>query len=329
MIYSAVCGRVGNDGRFCWLVGCLLFVLSSPILGKDGSKVLAKLGQQSITVNEVDFQLGRRQVDANGKPLELAQLSPAALQTTIQLIAQQRQALQTLRAKNQAASREEVNAWLEANAQPPDGNKLKADEIVRVQSKLVGIEESRFRDHVAFRLSWQKYLAQQLTEKNIAKHFENQKRRFDGSRFRISMLAVAAPAGQSEQRQSVAKKLEAASAQLNDQPQAEPSRTPKTPEGKDDLLPAEQLQVVKDRWVRGVGDVDPAVVSALLKLKAGQVSPIVHAPTAVYLVKLIEVEDGDRTLEEARDDVRAHMLVFLLEYLANQSQKQLPLQVAS
>lgn len=69
------------------------------------SPVLARTGAQTITVADIDFLLGR--VSGSGEARQLANqqpLSSTAQATAIELLALQRQALATLRKKQQAAS---------------------------------------------------------------------------------------------------------------------------------------------------------------------------------------------------------------------------------
>jgi hypothetical protein len=299
----------------CSVISCC-FIEGRATHGNEPGKVLAHLGQQPITEADVDFQLGRRRKTPSGALAKLPQLSQANLQSTIHLIAQQRQALQTLRAKKLASTREDVEIWLNEHAQPADGTKLKVVDIVRMQTDQAEISELSFRDHIAFRLSWQRYLANQLNEKNIAKHFENHRKRFDGTRFRISTLAVPTPAGQSSRRTTVSELLLKSQSSLKDD-SAKWDEVPKL------VDPATVCRV--DYWVRGTGDLDPTVVSALIKMAPGDISEPIHTPTAVQLVKLLEVEAGEKELSAVRDEVRAHMLVYLLDHLATQSGDQLPL----
>ena len=96
-----------------------------------------------------------------------------------------------------------------------------------------------------------------------------------------------------------------------------------------DLKNSEGLQAARVRekiWVRGTGDLDPALITAIMKLSPDEVSDPIHSPTGVHLMQMHEVEAGAKTLPEVRDEVRAHMLLYLLEHLAKSSEGQLPLQ---
>ncbi len=301
----------------------LMQVCLAPVSrSQDQAEVVAKLGEQAITNRDVDFQLGRI---ASETSEPLVALPPAILQSTIQLIAQQRQALQTMRARNLAVRRDDVENWLVENGQPGNGETLRAEELIRKQSQRAGISESNLRDHLAFRLSWQRYLQQQINEKNIAKHFQNQAKRFDGTRFHVTVVDIAVPAGKSPQREHLSQILTELRGRLKsaELPWAEVAN---------ELVKLERLDTkdtvrVRDRiWCRGTGDLDPTIVTTLLKMNGDEISEPIHTATGVHLVKLHEVESGSKTLADIRDEVRAHMLMHLLEHLARQSELQLPLQ---
>lgn len=292
------------------------------IHSQDNATVLAKLGEQTITDRDVDFQLGRAAIE-DGPPLK--ELPPAVLQSVVYMIAQQRQALQTLRARKLAAGREEVEHWLEENGQPINGQNIPAAELIREQSRKAGITESNLRDHWAFRLSWQRFLQQQLTESNVAKHFENQSKRFNGTRFKVSIVDLAAPAGKSERRDKLAATLSTIRGRLMS---GEVNwKDLKAELEKTDLLKkqAGSIRVREDFWARGTGDLEPTIVAVLMKLEPDAYSEPIHTPTGVHLVNLLEVEEGTKALSEVRDEVRAHMLLHLLDHLAKQSASQLPL----
>ena len=79
------------------------------------------------------------------------------------------------------------------------------------------------------------------------------------------------------------------------------------------------------RWIEGSGSLDPQAIDALLKLQVGDVSQPVHTPSGVHLIRLLDRQTGDLQLEQVKDEVRAHLLVYLLHYLASKSEDQLPL----
>ncbi len=61
------------------------------------------------------------------------------------------------------------------------------------------------------------------------------------------------------------------------------------------------------------------------RTEPGKITEPFDSATAVHLVKVIKIEPGSRPLSEAQDDVRKHMLVYLLEYHASKSAAEMPL----
>lgn len=275
----------------------------------DVDAVAAMLGKQPITEAEIDFHLGRQ---AGGEHPELSRLSRSS---AIQLIALQRQALQTLRKLKLAAKSDEVQSWIAANETVESGKREYA-EIVSEICERFGVKHEVYLDQVAFRLSWRRYLAEHLTEKNLARHFKNQTARFDGTKFKIWMLSLATPVGQSEERIAAEKQLgEFASDFDKQQPISEIRAT----------AAKRSWLYTDERWVRGLGDLETRAVDQLLKLKVNELSPVFHTAGGVHIICLRDMEDGDRELPEVKAAVRMHMLEFLLEHLASQSRPQLTL----
>jgi hypothetical protein len=310
------------DRRRQILAITLAFTVLEAGYTQENTRVVARLGEQPITDRDIDFQLGRI-ASASIEPL--TELPPAVLQAAIHLLGQQRQALQTLRTRKLALGREDVERWLEESGQSPSGEKLTAAEIIREQSLKAGITESNLRDHLTFRLSWQRFLKQQLTESNMAKHFENQSKRFNGTRFKVSIVDLASTAGKSDRREKLAEfltvlrsRLKAGELSWHDL--AAELQQSELLQGK-----ADKFRVREELWIRGTGDVEQAIVSALMTMEPEAYSEPIHTATGVHLVNLLLVEAGSRELPDVRDEVRAHMLLHLLDHLARQSDSQLPL----
>lgn len=277
----------------------------------DESPVLAMIGREAITQAEVDFHLSR--------PAGSLRLSRAALENTLLLMAQQRQALQTLRKSGKAADKAEIYRWLEENYAPDDkseGESLTGEQILASLAKGRGVSPAIAREQIAFRLSWKRYLGMHLNRKNLVRHFGNQTKRFDGTEFRIRMISLPAPAGVCAGRDKAVAQLEqdlAVVAEI-DLKQELPKKSLR-----------DGVEVMQSRWVRGMGDLDNRIVDAMLNLEEGSWSPIFHTATGVHALHLLEVKEGDKELSQVEDVVRVHMLIFLLEGLAKQSAKELPL----
>ena len=310
------------DVRWQAVAIALACTLVDVTYSQENVQVIAQLGEQPITDRDVDFQLGR----VASESLEpLNELPPAVLQAAIHLLGQQRQALQTLRTRKLAVGREDVERWLVEKGQPKSGEKLTATEMIREQSSKAGITESNLRDHWAFRLSWQRFLQQQLTDSNVAKHFENQPQRFNGTRFKVSIVDLATAAGKSDRRDNLAGLLATLRSRLMSGDLSWHDLAAELQQSELLKGRADKFRIREDLWARGTGDLDPTIVSALLKMEPGTYSQPIHTASGVHVVKLLAVEPGSRELADVRDEVRAHMLLHLLDHLARQSESELPL----
>ncbi len=278
------------------------------------------MGEHLITQADVDLALGRT---ASGRN-DLAEVPEPVLMTSVEIIAQRLQAMESLKRSGKRVSDEVIDKWLLENS-PPD-LKLTAAQALTARAEAAQVAPASYREFLAFRLSWQAYLQTALTDKNIEKHFNNQKSRFDGSRFEVEHLWLAVPPGKSPARSDAHKKLnelrlkvvadELTMAQAS-QSLLEPSADDKTKE-----LAAKEVGPV---WITGGGPLMPRIVDEVLKTPAGKISEPFDSATAVHLVRVIKIERGSRKLSEVQDDVRKHMLVYLLEFHAAKNASELPL----
>lgn len=301
-----------------WVVALAFFLSSDACRLRVLSQVrsgapLAMVGQEPVTAAQVDLYLGRQGSD-------LPELPHAVQQMTVHLIAQQRQALQTLRKLNLSVTQEEVDRAIERDSIERDSEKeASADEVAGAMAKAFGARVQDIRDLVEFRLAWKLYLAKHVTEANMQVHFDQQKARFDGTKFKIVMASIAVPAGENAARKAAHAKL----SELAVRPAAgDPDATLSDWIAR---VKEAECEVVEEREVRGLGSLDHAAIDAVLRLGAGELSEPFDTASGVHSIGLLSKTAGQRALLSAKDEVRAHMLVFLLEHLAAQSRAQLPL----
>ncbi len=264
-------------------------------------KVLARTGAQSVLTEDLDYFLGR-----NGEE-DLGEIPDSTLQNAIHVLALQRQALQTLQSQGLAVPDKAIDLWIRS-AKPAETQKS-VEEITVELCRPTGIAAEKLREHIQFRLSWARYLEKHLTEENLQKHFDRQKARFDGTRFKIDLVSIPVPAGRSSQRSAAHERL----AKLRSSfPQSEqPAAT--------------EYDISREKWVSGTGDVHPSIVDSLLECPPGGFSEPIDTATNVHLVRQLERTEGQLPLAKVSADVRAHMLIYLLEHLAQQSEARLPL----
>jgi hypothetical protein len=265
----------------------------SLVAADPANPVLARVGTSTIKLGDVCVQLGIDPAQAKAEP----GLSTGLRDRTVYLLGLQRQARQTLSRLGIKPSAEEVERYLEEHRLTPNPPYVSSDEL---------------KELAEFRLAWRAYVFGQVNERNLQRHFENQRRRFDGSRFEIQLVSLAAPPGSSPLREATLQQLNQSFQGIGDA-----ATFAMVAEG---LEGAELLQ----GEYRGTGDLDPAVMDAVLKLQPGDVSPAFSSAVAVHVVRLIATQPGSLQREDVAGEVRAHMLIFLLEYLAAQSAEQFP-----
>lgn len=286
----------------------------------DPKRVLASVGEQLITQADVDLNLGRT---ASGRN-DLQEVPESILMITVDIIAQRRQALESLKRSGKRVSDATIDKWLVENS-PPE-LKMSAAQALKARAEAAQISTANYREFLAFRLSWQEYLQTALTEKNIEKHFNNQKARFDGTRFEVEHLWLATTPGSSTARSDAHKKLnELRLKVLADQmtmAQAGQSLLEGDVDEKTKELAGKEVGLA---WITGNGPLMPRIVDEVLKTAVGKTSEPFDSATAVHIVRVGKVEPGSKTLTDTQDDVRKHMLVYLLEFHASKLAGEMPL----
>ncbi len=162
---------------------------------------MASVGEKLITQADVDLSLGRT---ASGRS-DLPDVPEPVMMASVEIIAQRHQALESLKGNGKRVSDATIDKWLVENS-PPE-LKLTPSQALNARAEAAQIEPANYREFLAFRLSWQAYLQTALTEKNIEKHFNNQKSRFDGTRFEVEHVWIPATPGASPARTASRKKL--------------------------------------------------------------------------------------------------------------------------
>lgn len=285
---------------------------SSQRAANEPTRVLASVGDVLITQADVDLSLGR----AGVAKADLPPLPQHMLMAAVDIVANQRRAMETLKKSNKSVSDAEIDTWLVENS-PPD-LKLTADQALAARAKAAEVSQANYRAFLAFRLSWPRYLQSVATEANLEKHYANQRSRFDGTRFQVEHIWLPAPPGESKTRSQAHERLVTLRKKLAD--------------GQLDFVSAgneiageEGAKLAAPQWITGSGPLMPAIVDRVLETPAGDISPTFDSSQAVHVVRVIAVQPGERSFAEAKEDVRKHMLLFLLEFLAKSAAKDMPL----
>lgn len=295
-----------------WLQGGARLAIGEGPKATEPTRLLASVGDVLITQADVDLSLGRT---ASGQS-ELPPIPEPVLMSSVDLIARQRQALESLKRSKKRVSDTAIDKWLLENS-PPE-LKLTADQALGARAEAAKVSKENYREFLAFRLSWQAYLQNMLSDTNLEKHFANQKPRFDGTRFQVEHVWIAAPPGKSSTRQSAHQRL----SQLREQ--VANGKLSMAEVGKEVASEAGE-KAAASLWMTGSGPLMPTVIDHVLKTPAGKVTEPFDSAQAVHMVRVIAIEPGQQTLADAKENVRKHMLLYLLDFLASQSAKEMPL----
>lgn len=184
-----------------------------------------------------------------------------------------------------------------------------------------GQTDAILRAEVAWQVSWQKFLRAQLTDEAIQAFFNDHHAEFDGSQLRVSHIllrpttvgddaAVATLVKQAEQiRQQIM------SGQITFEAAAEKySAGPSRHRGGDLGFIPRHGQMVEP------------FAKAAFALKKGEISDPVATVFGIHLIRVTDVQPGDRTLDDVRDAVKAALIEHLFAQLVARERGAVPVQ---
>jgi parvulin-like peptidyl-prolyl isomerase len=238
---------------------------------------------------------------------EESSTNPALLAEIREHLIERRLAQKRLTALGLAASEADIDLALERLEKQLTAQNIRpADHYQQI-----GQTRDEVRAALRWQISWQAYLARQLTDENLQKYFAQHAREFDGTRLRISQILwkptdesdAARQAANDEaktiRQQIVEGKLTFAAAAR------EHSTGPSSAAGGD------------LGWIERRQPMPEAISAAAYALKPGDVSPPVWTPLGLHLVQVTEVQPGQRTWEDARGELRAAVTSYLFRWLAD------------
>ncbi|MDA1051091.1 MAG: peptidylprolyl isomerase [Planctomycetota bacterium] len=264
--------------------------------------IAATVNGDPILVSEVEREmqvaLGTREIDAGAKPYFQAK-------TLAQLI-DRRLIIQWLRATDRGASDAEVDleiSRLEKQLQSRDITL--ADHLASRR-----ITAPEMRRLLEWQIGWRKVLARYLTDQNLEKYFSDHRRDFDGTRMRVAHILFKVegdnPSGVEQAVQRATKIRESIAAGTSSFEEAARSHSTAPTSGKGgDIGFIERHQPMHEAFSR-----------AAFALNANEVSPPVVTPFGVHLVRCLEIEPGQRTWQDARDELTTAVTLYLFNWAA-------------
>jgi parvulin-like peptidyl-prolyl isomerase len=171
--------------------------------------------------------------------------------------------------------------------------------------KEIGLSADEVRAQLQWKLSWQKYLAKYVTEENLKKYFDRNRPEFDGTQLRVAHVLFKSPGEQAAEVRSqiVAGKLTFADA-------ARQHSIAPTGKAGGDIGWIERRQPMPEEFSK-----------AAFALKPGEVSQPVTTTAGVHLIQVLETKSGQRTWQEAQDELRPAVALYLFRFLADSDRK--------
>lgn len=266
-----------------------------------GVLVAARVNGEAITAADV-----AREVDRLGAHGSSPRTDPALLAQLCDHLIDRRLAEQRLAALGLSASEADLDLALERLEKQLAAQNIRPADHYRQ----IGQTRAEVRAALRWRLSWQAYLARQLTDENLQKYFAQHAREFDGTRLRIAQILLkpaddGAAARQAAEEQAVDIRRQIAAGKLTFAEAAREHSTGPSSAAGGDL-----------GWIERRQPMPEAIAAAAYALGVGEVSPPIWTPLGVHLVQVTEVEAGSRNWEDARNELRAAVTSYLFRWLA-------------
>ncbi len=305
-------------GQASWIavLGCAAFGLAIEPAAQGLSRlepaaVVATVGDEPIEAGEVNRRLEEL---TRGKKIA-ADALPVAQAHALAEIVDRRLILAYARRTQSGASAEEVDKAVAGLRERLAAQQRSLADYLRDRA----MTEGDLRRQIAWKLTWEKYLAKYVTEPRLASYFEAHRREFDGTEVVASHILLQPAPGSGPQeiaalvKRAGAIREEIASGRISfDQAARKHSAGPSGKEGG-------KLGPIPRRGV-----MDEAFSRAAFALKPGQIGPPVKSPFGVHLIRCDAIKPGAKSRDDARAELEEALARELFEKLARIQQKHTP-----
>lgn len=252
---------------------------------------------------QVQLSVGDRKVTDEAR----RQLQAEALE---QLVKQQL-VLAHLERQGEAASLQDVEFSVGQLTNQLARQERTLDEYLRAR----GLNEQSLRQALRWQLSWKDYLAKQLTEDKVQRHFEKHRAQFDGTRLRVAQILLKIPAsadGRETTLRSAAKiRDEIVSGRLSFADAARRHSDSPSASAGGEL-----------GWIARREPMPESFSAAAFQLEQGAVSEPLVSPFGVHLIQCLEIQPGRATWEDVREDVEAAMTSHLFDWASSRPDQE-------
>ena len=249
----------------------------------------------------------REYEQAYGKAKVSDEQKPRLLERALAQVIDRRLALRRLVGQGQAASQADVEqAFSRLQKQLADQNIQPAEHYERI-----GMTPDQVRQNLLWTLSWQKYLAAQLTDENLARYFEQHRADFDGTQLKVKHILFPSEADDLAGRQAALAKA----AEIRELIVA---RTLTFSEAAKMHSSGPSAKLGGDiGWIERHQPMPEPLSAAAYDLEIGEVSQPVATTFGVHLIQAIEAKAGQRTWQDAASELKPAMTVHLFRWLAD------------
>ncbi len=268
-------------------------------------ETVATVNDSPVYASEVEREVAKVVKGREVEPSALLLLRAEALDRLIS----RRLILQYLSAKSLAASDADLTLAVQQARDRLKQQALTLEQFIE-RGKLTMDEFTRTLE---WQLSWQKYLEANVTEKTLEMHFDRFRPHFDGTQIRVSQLLLKIDAQAAREKWDAAQtqaaeiRAEIAAGTISFSDAAKKhSQAPSGPSGGDIGL-ISRHEPMPEKFSKTAFD-----------LKRGEVSQPVTTTFGVHLVMCVDVQPGQKTWQDVRQELEADLVRYLFDSVANQ-----------
>lgn len=275
-----------------WLCWCLAVPL--PLVGQEqpgsADPVLATVNGEPIRRSEVEFLCELRRIPESARA--------AAQDRLLEELIDQKLMAQFLRSRRTEATPEELSARIASLRSLIERSGRDPDEVFRK----LGLSEETVLRTLALPLAWNHHVRRVVTEEQLQQHFRRRRAQYDGTRLRVSQIVrpLSSQADDADRQAATALlqrlREEILSGQTTFADAARAHSVSPTAAAGGDL-----------GWVAYGTRLPRELSDAAFALKPGEISPPVASRFGVHLLTVTEVQPGDLSLEDVREEVLADL----------------------
>lgn len=173
--------------------------------------------------------------------------------------------------------------------------------------------EASLRREVKWRLSWQNYLDEQLSDANLKRYFEKHKAEFDGTQIRVAHLLLKPTDKGMDEAQTLRVEIIAGKLSFADAVKQN-SQAPTAEQGGD------------IGFIGRHAPMPEAFSKAAFALKLQEISPPVETAFGVHLIQCLEIKPGEQPWTASREELQTAVTHYLFDWICEQQATKVPVQ---